>query len=152
MSENNEYFEDDEAFLGDDTELFSDDAAAAFKQIPGTVTYEIRGMYDDKGNLKSRWKIRQEPPVLFVTSVGAEDDENTAHFMLTKDFSKQLSMRLDDINKMYYGIDPSKKSAFSQEWFSEKKESISTWSSENSMKLIIGLVVIVGLVLLAILT
>lgn len=103
----NDYFEDDEFFLGDDEEILSELDMAAFQQLDGVVTWEIENLHDSEGQTLSKRDIRMNPPLLKIKSSSGE----YAEFILTKDFSKTLAEKFDEIYRAYYGVKPKGKGA-----------------------------------------
>lgn len=96
------YFEDDEIALSQDEILSEDDSSVIAKQQEGVVSWEISGVYDENGKVRSKHALRNSPPLLQVRdSLG-----NQADFLLTKDLSRSLAKNFDDLHRAYYGIRP----------------------------------------------
>jgi len=101
-TKSDDYFEDDELALSRDEILSEDSSSVIAKQQEGVVSWEISGVYDENGKVRSKYALRNSPPLLQVRdSLG-----NQADFLLTKDLSGSLAKNFDDLHRAYYGIRP----------------------------------------------
>ena len=95
-----EYFADDEQMLaGDDLILHDKGDLSVIEQLDGVVSWQIHGIYDKKGALKSRRAVRVDPPILEITS----SDGQSAQFVLTEYAAASLLDALNDVKKSYSG-------------------------------------------------
>lgn len=149
-----EYFEDDEEFLAGDDEVVHDgDVLSMFQQEDDVVSVEVMNLYTESGNLRNKFQLRSDPPVLQIKS----SDGQLAQFVLTKNFSQSLSAKLDDVSSAYYGLESKSSKLKKNEEKSENKASvgdflqkIGDWAVDNKLKsgllLIVVLLVIFGIV------
>jgi hypothetical protein len=74
---------------------------AVFPQGTNMVSWEIVGLYDTDGKQLSPNALKNEPPILRVSSA----DGNEAEFMLTRDFSTSMYAALDDVRRSHAGME-----------------------------------------------
>lgn len=136
-----EYFEDDEEFLrGDDLIVHQENDIALFKQDENVVSWEIVNFYKDGNTPRGKMALRNDPPIMKISSSSGD----TAEFLVTKEFSKSLGSVLQDLNKAYYGISPSKKSEkLTQEGVKNKIRSLGSWMLDHKVKTAVAVVVAV---------
>lgn len=95
--------DDDEAILASsDTLLHSDDALTIAQQEDAVVKWDIQGLYDERGKVRSKRSLRNNPPIFVVSDSNGEE----ATFILTKDLSAALARNFENANRAYYGIKP----------------------------------------------
>lgn len=141
LAQTNQYLDDDESFLaGDDVILSETDALSIFQQSENVVSYEILNFSDDKGKPRSRLSLLNDPPILHITS----SDEQSADFLLTREFTRTLAGLLKDVDRSYSGISPkSKKKPLSQESVRSWFDNVIEWGKENKFKaVLLGIVII----------
>jgi hypothetical protein len=143
------YFEDDEEFLrGDDLVVHEAADIALFKQDENVVSWEIVNFYKDGNTPRGKMALRNDPPVMKISSSSGD----TAEFLVTKEFSKSLGSILQDVNKAYYGVSPSKKSEkITQTGVKNKLRSLGQWALDNKLKAAVA-VVVAALLVTALLT
>lgn len=136
-----EYFEDDEEFLrGDDLIVHQENDIALFKQDENVVSWEIVNFYKDGNTPRGKMALRNDPPIMKISSSSGD----TAEFLVTKEFSKSLGSVLQDVNKAYYGISPSRKSEkITQEGVKNKIRSLGSWMLDHKVKTAVAVVVAV---------
>lgn len=145
----NDYFNDDEAFLaGDDVELHDGDTLSIFQQDENVVSVEILNLYTPEGNLRSRFALRSDPPLLEIKS----NDGQIAQFVLTKNFAHGLLGKFDDAYSAYYGVESKssrnrkkkKRMLKSDEKLTFKDHVVDgmNWVQDNKFKSAIGIIVV----------
>lgn len=134
-----DYFDDDEEFLrGDDTVVHENYDIALFKQDENVVSWEIVNFYKDGGSPRSKNALRNDPPIMKISSSSGD----TAEFLVTKEFSKSLGVILSDVNKAYYGISPSRKSEpLTQAGIKNKFRNLGRWMLAHKFKTAVAVVV-----------
>lgn len=135
-----DYFDDDEEFLkGDDKLIHSDPDIALFKQDEGVVSWELLNFYKENGKPRSKIGLRNDPPVMRISSSSGD----TAEFLVTQQFAKSLSHILEDVNRAYFGVSPVKEhNSFSQVGVKNKIRSIGQWMRDHKFKSAVGFVVV----------
>lgn len=143
------YFDDDEEFLrGDDLVVHENSDIALFKQEDNVVSWEIVNFYKDDSTPRGKLALRNDPPIMKISSSSGD----TAEFLVTKEFSKSLGKILEDVNRAYYGIAPTKKSEkLSQEVVKNKFRSLGQWIWDHKLKSAVA-VVVTALLAIALLT
>lgn len=130
-SNQDEYLDDDEAFLaGDDAVLVEKDALSIFKQSENVVSYELLNYYGENGKPRSRVSLRNDPPILHISS----SDDKTVDFVLTQHFTKHMAQSLKEIDKSYSGIPSKKKKELDQEEIENVFQRLVTWVKNNKVK------------------
>ena len=136
------YLDDDEEWLkAKDEILESSYDSVLVKQDDAIVFWQIEGLYDDEGKVRSKRSLRNNPPVLKVS----DSNGNASEFLLTKELSGTMASHLENTYRAYYGIRPR-----SELSFKEKVSGAKTWVKANSVKVIIAGLVVAGLVVLGI--
>lgn len=137
-SDGDSYLDDDEAWSRSDDEiLFNDETTVVSQQEEAVVKWDIQGLYDDLGKVRSKRSLKNNPPLLVVS----DSTDSTVSFVLTKNLAGNLARHFENTHRAYYGIRP--KSELS---FKEKMIDAKTGLREN-----MGKVVIIGGLLLALL-
>lgn len=137
-SDGDSYLDDDEAWSRSDDEiLFNDETTVVSQQEEAVVKWDIQGLYDDLGKVRSKRSLKNNPPLLVVS----DSTDSTVSFVLTKNLAGNLARHFENTHRAYYGISP--KSELS---FKEKMIDAKTGLREN-----MGKVVIIGGLLLALL-
>lgn len=133
-----DYLEDDEFWSKSKDEiLFSDDSSVIAQQEDAVVKWDIQGLYDDQGKVRSKRSLRNNPPMLVIS----DSTDTTASFVLTKDLSANLAKHFENTHRAYYGIRPKKEMSFK-----EKVSDAKTGFREN-----MGKVIVIGGLLLGLL-
>lgn len=134
------YFDDDEEFLrGDDTLVHESFDIALFKQDENVVSWEIVNFYKDGSTPRGKTALRNDPPIMKISSSSGD----TAEFLITKEFSKSLGSILQDVNKAYYGISPSKKSLpLTQAGIKNRFQNLGRWMLDHKFKTAVAVVVL----------
>ena len=126
-----EYLDDDEAFLaGDDVVLVEKDVLSIFKQSENVVSYELLNYYGDNGKPRSRMSMRNDPPILHISS----SDNKTVDFVLTQHFTKHMVQSLKEIDKSYSGIPSKKKKELDQEEIENVFQRLVSWVKNNKVR------------------
>lgn len=95
--------DDDEAILASsDTLLHSDGSLTIAQQEEAVVKWDIQGLYDERGRVRSKRSLKNNPPVFVVSDSNGEE----ATFILTKELSAALARNFENANRAYYGIKP----------------------------------------------
>lgn len=143
------YFEDDEEFLrGDDLVVHENADIALFKQDENVVSWEIVNFYKDGEAPRGKLSLRNDPPIMKISSSSGD----TAEFLVTKEFSRSLGSILQDVNKAYYGISPSKRSnQITQDGIKNKFRDLGQWARNHKIKAAVA-VVVAALLVTALLT
>lgn len=127
-----DYLDDDEQFLaGDDVVVSESDALSLFKQTDNVVSYEVLNFYDDNGKPRNRLSLRNDPPILHISS----SDGQSADFVLTKNFTSGTARMLRDVERAYVGMSP-KKSADEKKTFRSRVDDVKSWAKANKAKAI----------------
>lgn len=144
-----DYFEDDEEFLrGDDLVVHENADIALFKQDENVVSWEIVNFYKDGDDPRGKLSLRNDPPIMKISSSSGD----TAEFLVTKEFARSLGAILQDVNKAYYGISPSRKSTpISQAEIKNKFRAFGQWMLDHKVKAAVA-VVVAALLVTALLT
>lgn len=142
------YFDDDEFLAGDDQTLRSEDDLKIFQQMENVVSWKVANFYKDNGKPRKRISLRNDPPILQISS----SDGATAEFFVTNELSASFEKIFGDISKSYRGLDitDNSASAFSQEGIKQKLSSMVDWVSVNRFKAIMLSVVFVLLMVFVI--
>lgn len=147
-SASDSYFEDDEKFLGDDEILSLDDTMAIVQQTEGVVSCEIINFRNEKGEVKSKYALRSEPPILVISA----SDGNEAQFIVTQELARTLSNMFGDIHKGYFGVRPKKRTLEgdkdSRKTMNDKVMEMRNWAVDNPLPAL-GIVLLVLFVLLS---
>lgn len=102
-SESRSYLEDDEDWAAaNDSIIHEDEASVIAQQDDALVSWDIEGLYDDYGKVRSKRSLRNNPPALVVS----DSNGDTATFVLTKNLSAVLAKHLENTNRAFYGIRP----------------------------------------------
>jgi len=126
-----DYFDDDEQFLkGDDSVIVEKDVLSLFKQSDNVVSCEILNFYDEKGKPRNRMSLRNDPPVLHISS----SDGQSADFVLTQNFTKSIADTLKTVEKSYLGIPSAKKKKVDQEEIHNTFDRVVNWAKTNKVK------------------
>lgn len=137
-----DYLEDDELWSrAQDEILFSDESSVIAQQEEAVVKWDIQGLYDEDGKVRSKRSLRNNPPLLVVS----DSTDVTASFVLTKDLSGNLAKHFENTYRAYYGIRPKKEMSFK-----EKVTDAKTGVRENMGKVIVIGGLIVGLLIFGI--
>lgn len=128
---------EEELFASDDFVLSEDEDAAVIKQLEGTVSWYIDGLYNDNGKTHNSIYLRENPPLFIIES----SDGDEASFILTKDLARTFAKTFGDLNKVYYG---SRKER-GEKSFDEKVKAMPEWSRENPIKAVVGLALVFAL-------
>lgn len=140
-----EYLDDDELFLaGEDSILSQKDALSIFQQSDKLVSYEIMNFYDKNGKVKNKLSLLNDPPILHISS----SDQQSADFVLTREFTRTMAHLLKDVDKAYIGISPKKeKKPLTQDNVRQWFDSVLNWAKENKVKAgLLGILVILFVV------
>lgn len=134
-SDNNEavdsYLDDDEEFLlGDDSVIADKDVLGLFKQSDNVISYEVLNFYNENGKPRNRMSLRNDPPVLHISSSNGD----TADFILTRNFTKNAAYMLKEVDKAYSGISPQKNKKIDQEEIQGTFKKIVSWAKNNKVK------------------
>lgn len=135
-----DYFDDDEEFLrGDDKVIHTDSDIALFKQEEGVISWEIANFYKENGKPRSQRSLRNDPPILKISS----SDGVTADFLVTHQFAKSLSFMMNNVSRAYYGVSPTEeKKKITQSTIKDKISSMGNWIRAHKIKSTIALVLI----------
>lgn len=138
------YLDDDEEFLlGDDSVIADKDVLGLFKQSDNVVSYEILNFYNENGKPRNRMSLRNDPPILHISSSNGD----TADFILTRNFTKNTASMLKEIDKAYSGISSKKNKKIDQEEIQGFFQKFITWAKENKAKSItLGVLVVLFVV------
>lgn len=143
-----DYFSDDEAFLaGDDKVVHTDTDLSLFKQNDGVVSWEIVNFYKDNGRPRSKFSLRNDPPLMIISSSSGV----SAEFILTHNFAKSMAKSLEDVNRGYYGMGPASEKKDSSS-FQTKIADVKEWILENKVKsaataIVLGFMVVASFLL-----
>ena len=97
------YLEDDEEWAAAADEiLHQDEVSVIAQQDEAVVSWDINGLYDEFGKVRSKRSLKNNPPTLIVS----DSNGDTASFVLTKDLSGVLARHMENTNRAYYGIRP----------------------------------------------
>jgi len=97
------YLDDDEDWAAAaDSIIHEDEASVIAQQDEALVSWDIQGLYDDYGKVRSKRSLRNNPPALVVS----DSNGDTATFVLTKGLSAVLAKHMENTNRAYYGIRP----------------------------------------------
>lgn len=143
-----DYFEDDDEFLaGDDIEIHDGDVLSIFQQEEDVVSVEILNLYTPEGNLRNKFALRSDPPILEIKS----SDGQVAQFVLTKNFAHGLSGKFEDAYSAYFGVESksskarkakrAKKTDGSKMTFQDHFNDSLNWVQDNKIKTGIGVLV-----------
>lgn len=127
-----DFLDDDEAFLaGEDVILSQSDVLKIFQQSENLVSYEVMNFLNDKGKPRTKMSLLNDPPILHITS----SDQQSADFVLSKDFTRTMIRTLKDVDRAYMGISPKEdKKPLSQEGIRERFDNILQWMKDNKLK------------------
>lgn len=132
------YLEDDELVTAaSDEVLQQDEDTVIVQQEDAVVKWDIQGLYDESGKVRSKRSLRNNPPMLVISDSLGEN----ATFVLTKELSGILARHFDNTYRAYYGIRPKDELSFK-----EKMGEAKTGIQRN-----MGKVIIVGGILLGLL-
>jgi len=133
------YLDDDEEAMlaSSDTLIHSDGELTIAQQEDAVVKWDIQGLYDERGKVRSKRSLRNNPPVFVVSDSNGEE----ATFILTKGLSAALARNFENANRAYYGIKPRDEMKF-KEKLGEAKQGL----REN-----MGKAIVIGGLLLALL-
>jgi len=102
-SESSSYLDDDEDWAAaNDSIIHEDEASVIVQQDEALVSWDIQGLYDEYGKVRSKRSLRNNPPALVVS----DSNGDTATFVLTKGLSATLAKHMENTNRAYYGIRP----------------------------------------------
>lgn len=123
------YLDDDELITAaSDEVLQQDEDTVIVQQEEAVVKWDIQGLYDETGKVRSKRSLRNNPPMLVISdSLG-----DNATFVLTKELSGILARHFDNTYRAYYGIRPKDELTFK-----EKLGEARTGIQRNMGKLII---------------
>ena len=126
----------------EDRVLHLDRESGAVKQSAEIVVWEIRGLYDSRGRVKSRFALRANPPALKISS----DTGKEAVLTMTKEMANILGKQCADLHGAYYGIRPS-----SELTLSERKDTFIESLKKNKAKagIAIAAVLCAGILMIA---
>lgn len=131
------YFSDDEQFLsGDDIVISQDESIGIIQQLDGVISWELVNFYNEDGDVRSKASMRNEPPVMRISSSTGD----FAEFVVTKDLARTLSDLFSDVHRAYFGVPPKSKNKdklFSQEGMKNKANDIKEWSSEHPVQTVL---------------
>lgn len=98
------YFEDDEIAVeqANDEVIYSDELSSIFQQADDVVAVEVKNFYTDNGKPRSRFAMRNDPPVLSIRS----GSEQYASFVLTEHFAQYLVSATGNVDRAYQGKEP----------------------------------------------
>ena len=97
------YLEDDELITAaSDEVLQQDEDTVIVQQEEAVVKWDIQGLYDETGKVRSKRSLRNNPPMLVISDSLGEN----ATFVLTKELSGILARHFDNTYRAYYGIRP----------------------------------------------
>ncbi len=137
-----DYLDDDELWMkSSDEVLHSDGSTVVAKQDEAVVSWDIYGLYDEQGKVRSKRSLRNNPPALVIS----DSNGGEATFVLTKDLSGVLATHLENTHRAYYGIRPR-----SEMSFKEKMLDARSGLRENMGKAIIIGGILLGLVIFGI--
>lgn len=136
--------EEDEVLLSDDFILSEDDDAAVIKQLEGTVSWYIDGLYNEKGKTHHSLYLKENPPLFIIES----SDGSEASFILTKELARTFSKTFGDLNKAYYG---SRKER-GEKSFDERIKGIPDWARENPIQAIFTFALVFAFFVLLVVT
>lgn len=133
------YLDDDELFAAaSDRVIQQDEDFVVVQQVDAVVKWDIQGLYDEAGKVRSKRSLRNNPPMLVVSdSLG-----DNASFVLTKELSGILARHFDNTYRAYYGIRPKDELTFK-----EKMGEAKTGIQRNMGKLIIVGGLLIGLLI-----
>ena len=139
------FLDDDEAFLaGEDTVLSQSDVLNIFQQSKNLVSYEVMNFLNEKGKPRSKMSLLNDPPILHIAS----SDQQSADFVLSKEFTRNMVNTLKDVDRAYLGISPKKeKKPLTQEGIRERFDTVLQWMKDNKVKsglLVLLIVLFVG--------
>lgn len=97
------YLDDDEEWAAASDEiLHHDEDSVIAQQEEAVVSWDIRGLYDEQGKVRSKRSLKNNPPLLVISNSNGEN----ASFVLTKNLSGLLARHFDNTYRAYYGIRP----------------------------------------------
>lgn len=133
------YLEDDEEWAAAaDQILHQDEDTVIAQQEDAVVSWDIQGLYDENGKVRSKRSLRNNPPMLVISDSLGEN----ATFVLTKDLAGVLSRHFDNTYRAYYGIRPK-----SELTLKEKLSDAKTGLRENMGKAIVVGGLLLGLLI-----
>jgi len=101
--ERRSYLDDDEDWAAaSDSIIHEDESSVIAQQDEALVSWDIQGLYDDYGKVRSKRSLRNNPPALVVS----DSNGDSATFVLTKNLSAVLAKHMENTNRAYYGIRP----------------------------------------------
>lgn len=125
------YLDDDEAFLaGDDVLLSQTDVLSIFQQSDNLVSYEIINFYDEKGKVRNKLSLLNDPPILHITS----SKQDSVDFVLTKELVENMAFLFKDVDRAYNGISPKKDKPLTQDGIRSRFDNFVEWVKENKLK------------------
>lgn len=137
-----DYLDDDELWMKSSDEiLHSDGTTVVAKQDEAVVSWDIYGLYDEQGKVRSKRSLRNNPPALVIS----DSNGGEATFVLTRDLSGVLARHFENTHRAYYGIRPR-----SEMSFKEKVLDARSGLRENMGKAIVIGGILLGLVVFGI--
>lgn len=133
------YLDDDELVTAaSDLVIQQDEDFVVVQQEDAVVKWDIQGLYDENGKVRSKRSLRNNPPMLVISdSLG-----DNATFVLTRELSGVLARHFDNTYRAYYGIRPKDELSFK-----EKMGEAKTGIQRNMGKLIIVGGLLIGLLI-----
>lgn len=141
---NNNFLLDDEEFLpGDDSIIFEDKNTALIQQLENTVSIKINGLYTNRGNIKNKYVLKTDPPILEINS----SEGDGASFVVTPEVARNFERFFGDIHRAYFGLKPKENvKFFSKKNFKQKFESFKNWAKEHKIKAAFAGIIIIGFI------
>lgn len=125
------YFDDDAAVLKYyDEAVHETTEMAIIKQDENIISWEVDNLFDENGQKRSKFALRNDPPVFKISS-GAGDE---AQFVVTKELARTMGKLFNDIHRAYHGIEP--KEVRRERWddIEHLPKNIGEWFMRNKVK------------------
>lgn len=105
------YFDDDENWDElSDTIIHQDEISVIAQQNEAVVRWNIEGLYDEDGKVRSKRSLKNNPPIFVVSDSNGEE----ATFVLTKSLAGILANHFENAHRAYYGIRPRGEMSFKE--------------------------------------
>lgn len=140
-----DYFDDDLFLAAEDHVLHRDQAAGIVEQLEHVVSWQVDNFFADSGKPRSKFVLRQDPPIFKISSSRGD----VAEFIVTKSLARDLEQIFKDVHNGFYGISPKTKSStpLSQESISQAWQNVQEWAVDNKVKAVIAGLVVLFLIL-----
>ena len=138
------FFEDDENFLkSDDSVIHEELDMAIIQQSDSIVNWSIENLYKKNGQLRRSQSLKNDPPILSIS----DSNDQTASFVVTREFAAGLESVMSDVHRGYYGV-PSKRAKNMQDdkgsLFERMKQYVEKNKVKSSLLAVIVVVVMVS--------